>query len=462
MQHIQSHGPLRVSSKRLSYILQGLPLFLLLAWVTKAFTPNLSPKAGLLARDLELNLQIVSSSAALWQQLLLPCFTAGCLLWIIRSRRHVNSYISILIPMMTFGAFIFLTLLWSDHPDDTARRALRQMLLFTSVAGVVVISRSNDRFVNYLQYFSVTLLIYEALFLLIPHISFDVYGNFTGLHSTKNEFGGIAGAFLLIAVCIYRYYTETAKEKKLAIFCMIGWAVLLLLSGSKTPMGFVALLVPLLLLSVHLLRLVTIGVIVVWLFILVFIPVFLMGVGEAPIDFYRSILPEEALTGRTGIWYHLLSDIKKDVMWGTGYGAYWGVGDVPEALDIKWSYYRFLNTGHSGFVDLVLEIGLIPTVFWMLGLWVFVASTRNSADPLSTALIAFALLHNCLETSFGHGLHFVWVLMLLSMMNILYTHAHKPDFKRRFAAALSSGGQASGSQPSGGQSAGSNRFARSG
>ena len=406
----------------------------MLAWVTKAFSPDLRAKSALMARDLELRLEIVSSGAALWQQLLLPAFTFACLLWIIRSRKVLSSYLSILAPMMIFGVFLLASVFWSDHPDDTLRRAIRQVLLFTSVAGAVIISRSQDRYVNYLQFCSVSLLIYEMLFLLVPHISFDIFGNFTGLHPAKNEFGGIAGAFLLIAVCIYRYYAESRSEKRLAMFCILGWGGLLLISGSKTPMGFVALLVPLAIMSIHLLRLVSIAVIVLWLFIMVVFPLILIGVGEAPIDFYRSILPEEALTGRTGIWFHLLTDIKKDWMFGTGYGAYWGVGDVPEALDIKWSYYQLLHTAHSGFVDLALELGVIPTVFWLLALWIFLTFTRNSADPLSTAVIAYAMLHNCLETSFLHGLHFVWVLMVLGMMNILYTHAHKPDFRRGFGS----------------------------
>jgi len=406
----------------------------MLAWVTKAFSPDLRAKSALMARDLELRLEIVSSGAALWKQLLLPAFTFACLLWIIRSRKVLSSYLSILAPMMIFGVFLLASVFWSDHPDDTIRRAIRQVLLFTSVAGAVIISRSQDRYVNYLQFCSVSLLLYEMMFLLVPHISFDIFGNFTGLHPAKNEFGGIAGAFLLIAVCIHRYYAETLKEKRLAMFCILGWGGLLLISGSKTPMGFVALLVPLAIMSIHLLRLVSIAVIVFWLFVMVVFPMILIGVGEAPIDFYRSILPEEALTGRTGIWFHLLTDIKKDWMFGTGYGAYWGVGDVPEALDIKWSYYQLLHTAHSGFVDLALELGVIPTVFWLLALWIFLTFTRNSADPLSTAVIAYAMLHNCLETSFLHGLHFVWVLMVLGMMNILYTHAHKPDFRRGFGS----------------------------
>ncbi len=406
----------------------------MLAWVTKAFSPDLRAKSALMARDLELRLEIVSSGAALWKQLLLPAFTFACLLWIIRSRKVLGSYLSILLPMMLFGLFLLASVFWSDHPDDTLRRAIRQVLLFTSVAGAVIISRSQDRYVSYLQFCSVSLLIYEMLFLLVPHISFDIFGNFTGLHPAKNEFGGIAGAFLLIAVCIYRYYAETINEKRLAMFCILGWGGLLIISGSKTPMGFVAVLVPLAILSIHLLRLVSIAVIAFWLFVMVIFPLFLIGIGEAPIEFYRSILPEEALTGRTGIWFHLLTDIKKDWMFGTGYGAYWGVGDVPEALDIKWSYYQLLHTAHSGFVDLALELGVIPTVFWLIALWLFLSFTRNSADPLSTAIIAYAMLHNCLETSFLHGLHFVWVLMILGMMNILYTHAHKPNFRRGFGA----------------------------
>lgn len=425
---------MRFSFDLLRRIMQGLPLFLLLGWTTKAFSPDLRSKAGLTARDLDLRLEIVSSGAALWKQLLLPVFTVACILFIIRSRNLLRAYMSVLLPVMLLGAFLVLSYFWSDAPSDTMRRAVRQIFLFTSVAGAVVIARSQNRFVSYLQFFSVFLLIYEAMFLLVPWISFDVFNKFTGLHQSKNEFGGLAGAFLLIAICVYRYYAETQRERRNALLCAAGWFVLLILSGSKTPLGFVVLLVPLLIYSQHLVRSVSIGVIAMWLMIIVFIPMALIGVGEAPIDFYRSILPEDALTGRTGIWYHLLADLKKDWMFGTAYGAYWGVGDVPEALDIKWSYYRFLHTAHSGFVDLCMELGVIPTVMWLLAFLSFLFITRNASDPISSALIAYGMLHNCLETSFLHGLHFVWVIMIIAIMNILYTQARKPNLDANFRA----------------------------
>lgn len=425
---------MRFSFDLLRRIMQGLPLFLLLGWTTKAFSPDLRSKAGLTARDLDLRLEIVSSGAALWKQLLLPVFTVACILFIIRSRNLLRAYMSVLLPVMLLGAFLVLSYFWSDAPSDTMRRAVRQIFLFTSVAGAVVIARSQNRFVSYLQFFSVFLLIYEAMFLLVPWISFDVFNKFTGLHQSKNEFGGLAGAFLLIAICVYRYYAETQRERRNALLCAAGWFVLLILSGSKTPLGFVVLLVPLLIYSQHLVRSVSIGVIAMWLMIIVFIPMALIGVGEAPIDFYRSILPEDALTGRTGIWYHLLADLKKDWMFGTAYGAYWGVGDVPEALDIKWSYYRFLHTAHSGFVDLCMELGVIPTVMWLLAFLSFLFITRNASDPISSTLIAYGMLHNCLETSFLHGLHFVWVIMIIAIMNILYTQARKPNLDANFRA----------------------------
>ena len=425
---------MRFSFDLLRRIMQGLPLFLLLGWTTKAFTPDLRSKAGLTARDLDLRLEIVSSGAALWKQLLLPIFTVACIFFIMRSRNLLRAYMSVLFPVMLLGAFLVLSYFWSDAPSDTMRRAVRQIFLFTSVAGAVVIGRSQNRFVSYLQFFSVFLLIYEAVFLLVPWISFDVFNKFTGLHQSKNEFGGIAGAFLLISVCVYRHYAETQRERRNALLCAGGWLVLLILSGSKTPLGFVVLLVPLLIYSQHLVRSVSISVILMWLMIIVFIPMALIGVGEAPIDFYRSILPEDALTGRTGIWYHLLADLKKNWMFGTSYGAYWGVGDVPDALDIKWSYYRFLHTAHSGFVDLCMELGVIPTVMWLLAFLSFLVVTRNSTDPISSVLIAYGMLHNCLETSFLHGLHFVWVIMVIAIMNILYTQARKPNLDANFRA----------------------------
>ena len=129
----QHTGPLRVSTKKLGVFLQGLPVFLMLAWVTKAFSPDFRAKSALLSRDLELRLEIVSSSQALWKQLLLPMFTMVCLLWIIRSRKVLTSYLIVLSPMLLFGIYLVLTAFGSEHPDDTARRAIRQILLFLSL-----------------------------------------------------------------------------------------------------------------------------------------------------------------------------------------------------------------------------------------------------------------------------------------------------------------------------------------
>ena len=67
-------------------------------------------------------------------------------------------------------------------------------------------------------------------------------------------------------------------------------------------------------------------------------------------------------------------------------------------------------------------------------LLIFMMLTRNSSDPMSAVLIAYALLHNCLETSFVHGLHFVWVIMVMAMMNILYSQAQRPNLDVVFRA----------------------------
>lgn len=433
----------------LSGMLKGIPIILLVVWVAQIFSPDLDAKAGLMARDLELRLEIVSSGASFVQQLMLPLFLMCCLLFIVQSRAMLTRFMLILAPLLILGVFLLVSYFWSDSPGDTLRRAARQVFLFGAVAGAVVISRSDGRFVSYLQVTSLIVLLVEASFLLLPGISWDPHGNFTGIHSSKNEFGGVAGTFLLMSICILRYYAESPVEKRMAIVAIVGWILLLILSGSKTPIGLVVFLLPFLLIHHKYLRIVSLGVVALWLAILVFIPMALIGVGEAPIDFYRSLLPEEALTGRTGIWYHLLFDLKKSWMFGTGYGAYWGVGSVPAALDIKWSYYQLLHTGHSGFVDLCMEIGVIPTALLLVVLGAFIVVTRESTDAISATLLTFALLHNCLETSFLHGMHFVWVIMLIAIFNILCTSSQKIGAGARLRRPASArrkpiGGAASG------------------
>jgi|GEM_PF-2429091 len=428
MQSFQNQGAVRSLRTQLQSYASLVPLLLMLCWVTDAFVPNLQIKSALVSRDLEFQLESGGSGSALWIQLMLPAFTLVCLLWVGQSKETLSRYVRVLLPMLVVVVLLLASYFWSDHPGDTLRRAARQILLFTSIAGIVVISRTRSQYISQLQLISVFLLFYELLFLFIPYISFDLSGNFTGLHPNKNELGAVAGAFLLIAVCTWRYYAETPRERWIALFSALGWGFLLVISGSKTPMGFVVLLIPLAVLSVSFLRWVSIGLIVCWMLIIAAFPIFLIGMGEAPIEYYRSMLPEDALTGRTGIWFHLLSDIQKSWLLGTGYGAYWGVGQVPEAMDIKWSYYQFLQTAHSGFVDLVLQFGTALTVFSLAALWFFLLRTKDSADPLSMSFIAYAMLHNCLETSFLHGMHFVWIIMLLGILNISYTHASKHGY----------------------------------
>lgn len=449
MHSAHNRAPLTVSMSTLSGLLKGIPIVLLIIWVAKVFNPDLKQKAGLMARDLEVTLEIVSSGASLVQQLMLPMFLMCCLLFIVQSRTMTTRFLLVLAPMLLLGVFLLVSYFWSDSPVDTLRRAARQVFLFGAVAAAVVISRSDGRIVSYLQASSIIVLIVEASFLLMPSISIDPYGNFTGIHSSKNEFGGVAGTFLLMSICILRYYAEKPSEKHLAIFAIVGWIVLLVLSGSKTPIGLVVFLLPFLLIHHKYLRLVSLGVVVTWFAILVVIPMALIGFGEAPIDFYRSLLPEELLTGRTGIWYHLLHDLKKSWMFGTGYGAYWGVGKVPEALDIQWSYYRLLNTGHSGFVDLCMEIGVIPTAVLLSILGAFIVLARESTDAISGTLLTFALLHNCLETSFLHGMHFVWVIMLIALFNIICTSSQKIGVARRARRPASARRKAIGGAASG-------------
>lgn len=110
------------------------------------------------------------------------------------------------------------------------------------------------------------------------------------------------------------------------------------------------------------------------------------------------------LTGRTAIWNQVLGDIAERPFFGYGYGGFW----TPETV-LQYSYlgnWEF-NHAHSAYLETMLGIGLLGL---MLGLAVVATAmlsavrvyrrTKDASFLFIAALLAFALVHGLLDTSF--------------------------------------------------------------
>ena len=122
------------------------------------------------------------------------------------------------------------------------------------------------------------------------------------------------------------------------------------------------------------------------------------------------------LTGRGEIWALSFSAVKDNFYLGNGYGAYWGVGNIPLAFDIRDSYLRFINQSHNGYLDLYLQIGFIGLVIFSLLLYFFVRRNYEKLPFYLKYIFIFSLIHNFTESSLLRDTHFVWFFLLICMI----------------------------------------------
>ncbi|WP_347302201.1 O-antigen ligase family protein [Croceibacterium sp. TMG7-5b_MA50] len=115
-----------------------------------------------------------------------------------------------------------------------------------------------------------------------------------------------------------------------------------------------------------------------------------------------------AFTGRIQIWRVLVAAIGDRPWLGAGYGSVWNVGPTSPIYDYTSSPWitRMIAEGHNGYLDLLMEIGIVGAVLALLVLFVLPigrlllspARDRTLAG-LCLALLVFALCHNLTESS---------------------------------------------------------------
>ncbi|WP_428334218.1 O-antigen ligase family protein [Novosphingobium sp.] len=133
----------------------------------------------------------------------------------------------------------------------------------------------------------------------------------------------------------------------------------------------------------------------------------------------------EAFTGRMMIWPTTLAYFRDNPWGGTGFGSFWNIGMDSPAYVYGRGWVSALGNGHSGYFDLLAEIGapgLILVLFAVLVAPVVRIATGNQKERESVALtlsmLLFSLFHNFTETSLLDRDAIVEVFMMLSLAMI--------------------------------------------
>lgn len=349
---------------------------------------------------------------------------AGLASWIVLARgpdRLLRATVLVW-PLLVLLGYCLLSTVWSDYPDITLRRAFGLILPAYSllIALAYVDEPRRAALVLYLAF-------WFALFLNLAVLplpsAYDEFGFFRGALGNKNTLGSVAVPALLVGMAV-GCWIDTTRGRVLRLAYLGAWLAILIFSVSRTSWALV-IAVPCLFLFLNIasyalrLRFVIVGVCALALAAAA-VGIAYGVLGHSPIDL---VAPGTTFNGRTEIWSFMMQQIGNgNLLIGTGFGAFWGVGYGAANLSSIYTYIHLLNQAHNGYIDVVAALGVAGLTLLFL-VFLSAASAAESfrrTDPqlfrLVWFLLLFALLHNAMESSALVHFNPVWHLTLFAMI----------------------------------------------
>jgi exopolysaccharide production protein ExoQ len=316
--------------------------------------------------------------------------------------------------------WIALSVVWSDFPGLTLRRAVATIFMGIACFAIAVGSDSLRRVVAVTAVvLTVVILANVAVFVAVPSFAITDLG-VRGFYQQKNE-AGLVAMLALIFVGGWIGGREGLGSMVLGGVLIAIIAVFLVLTQSKTSLGLsvlCAMLVPVLMIS----RRVGFGSSALSASaVIVFSALVALLVPALQIDIVALVAAsggDITFTGRDELWSFVQAEIARRPLTGFGYGAFWDVGVYFDPLlrspPGSWlSHVEFgtINQAHSGYLELLVQLGIpgftlaLLAVFHVLWLTLrrYFTEGMSRAERSATAtfvlILGVILLHNTMESS---------------------------------------------------------------
>lgn len=298
------------------------------------------------------------------QILLVGLCGAGLLLAMMRYRRIIAAFRrdSLLVMLL---AYVVVSCMWSQAPALSVARAVT--LTAAAVAAVYSASRFEPHeLFGAVAAASVALVILNLSFLLLlpEQAVMEGYheGAWRGIFGQKNSLARV----MALAVPILLIGIRARKHILIYGLGAVGAGALLLGTRSATGLAVTVALV----IGLPLIRWVRVRKELV-------VPLAIVATitGAAVVTvliknlaaIIQALGRDPTLTGRTYVWHHVVSAIMERPVQGYGYGGFWLGWEGPSRsiwAAGDWSP----NDSHNGFLDLLLDLGLIGGVLFLIHL----------------------------------------------------------------------------------------------
>jgi exopolysaccharide production protein ExoQ len=330
-------------------------------------------------------------------------------------------------PLLLFFVYAAASAFWSDYPDITIRRWVKDV---GDLVMVMVVVTDRD------WYAGIKRFLVRPGFLLIPYSVllikyYPAIGRaynrwtwmvtFTGVTTHKNLLGRVALifgiAFVWCFLVAYRERTTVHRSRHLiahgAALTLVVW--LFVTANSVTAQSCFLLATAFLLAAGSRALGEKRWVVHVLVAVLLALPLAttILGIGGGAIE---EMGRDSTLTGRTAIWEQVLAEVQSPLL-GTGFESFW-LGDRLERIQV---IHPGLNESHNGFVEIYITLGWIGVfllaVIIIMGYRNIIISMRQNPDigRLRMAYFIAAVVLSFTEAGF-RMLNISWITFLMAVV----------------------------------------------
>ena len=325
----------------------------------------------------------------------------------------------VVVLVVAYLAFAAMSLLWSYAPAISFRRLVLQAIVVLSVILPSALATERDRMLE--RILAVIVIAVVLNFVMVLATPPGPLGH-EGIYDHKNTLGSMM--MFSICLCLYGAATRRGVLRFVFLACVLMAFVALVESRSKTSLGLAVIIPALTFLAVAIARPVRMNVAALILFAAVFgiAAWFYLSAltGYTFADLSMLLFGDTTFTGRTIIWEFMVDVISRSPLYGQGYAAFWGVGAKSIVETEGPTLVTRLQQAHNGFLDVLVETGLIGFAILLALIVAALLSAAKSLERqpalcwLAITLVLIVVSHNMLESSLFRGYSLAWLLFLFA------------------------------------------------
>lgn len=316
--------------------------------------------------------------------------------------RYTSWFVALPLSIILVLAWCWISVMWAIDPGI----ALRRIVLVTIIAMIIfttVEAAGNERVINALLYVLLLVLAINYLAVFIDPAAIhppepgdpEIVGSWRGLTIHKN-FAAPICAFTVFPLI---FYAERMPKWLRAAF-ILATLYFLWRTKSATSIGILVFSV-------------TVSVAYYfaplrakrWVFIVLLVMSIMTWLAfsqEISQQIADLLADPQALTGRSEIWNALTIYARDHLLLGSGYGSFWDIGPHGPMAEIVESWVAGLYSGHNGYLDMLVQIGLPGLILCLVAMIVapLAALTKRPDLPARQSALALGILVFCI----GHNL----------------------------------------------------------